>query len=74
MFVDNCEKLMNLSKSVFGQTLTYAIVKRTFFAHFCAGETEAEIKPVMERLHNIGIGGILDYAAESDVPPADGLY
>eukprot|EP01102_Stenamoeba_stenopodia_P010392 TRINITY_DN3124_c0_g1_i1.p1 TRINITY_DN3124_c0_g1~~TRINITY_DN3124_c0_g1_i1.p1 ORF type:complete len:544 (-),score=116.62 TRINITY_DN3124_c0_g1_i1:2-1633(-) len=71
VFVNNCEKLLNLSKSVFGEKLTYAIVKRTFFAHFCAGESEEEIKPVMERLQKIGIGGILDYAAESDVPATD---
>jgi proline dehydrogenase len=47
------------------------IIKHSFFAHFCAGETEDEIKTVMARLRESGIGGIMDYAAENDVAPVE---
>ncbi|KAL6067637.1 Proline dehydrogenase [Balamuthia mandrillaris] len=43
-------------------------MKQTFFAHFCAGEKAEEFLPVIDRLRVAGIGAILDYAAESDVP------
>ena len=58
---------MNWSEKVFGQTLTYWPIKKTFFAHFCAGEDSESIKPAMDRLKRLGIGGVLDYAAEADV-------
>lgn len=35
------------------------------FGHFCAGETVAEIQPRMAQLQRLGVGGILDYAAEA---------
>ena len=38
--------------------------------HFCAGEDEKRIQPVIAELRQNGIGGILDYAAENDVEPA----
>jgi hypothetical protein len=42
------------------------------FAHFVAGEDAAEIAPKLQQLHGVGVGGILDYAAEADLssPPA----
>jgi proline dehydrogenase len=47
------------------------------FGHFCAGEDQARIRPVLKKLDESGIGGILDYAAESDGSPepesVDGL-
>ncbi|QDZ24515.1 proline dehydrogenase [Chloropicon primus] len=36
-----------------------------FFNHFVAGESEEEIAPVMARLREQGVEGILDYAAEA---------
>jgi len=53
---------------VLGETFVNLLVKRTFFAHFCAGEDEASIKPVIDILHASGVGSILDYAAEADDP------
>lgn len=45
--------------------MTHAATRYTFFNHFCAGETSAEIVPRMKTLRHHGIGGILDYAAEA---------
>uniref|UniRef100_A0A6B2L295 Proline dehydrogenase n=1 Tax=Arcella intermedia TaxID=1963864 RepID=A0A6B2L295_9EUKA len=46
------------------------LLKHTFFGHFCAGESDRTIKPTLSRLHDHGIGGILDYAAEADLTPS----
>ena len=50
-----------------GPAAVAAALKPTLFAHFCAGENEAEVLPVMQRLKARGVGGILDYAAEADL-------
>jgi proline dehydrogenase len=65
--VDNAEKLLRASYSILGDTLTDKILKKTYFAHFCAGEDEREIIPVVNDYERHGIGSILDYAAESDI-------
>jgi proline dehydrogenase len=64
--VNNAEKLLNVSSKVLGTTFTNAVMKHTFFKHFCAGEYSADMKPVIDRLQENNIGPILDYAAESD--------
>ena len=68
----NADALIALSKGLLGRALTDAVVRRTFFAHFCAGEDAEAIKPTVRRLEAAGIGGILDYAAEADVPVGGG--
>ncbi|KAJ2726046.1 proline dehydrogenase [Coemansia sp. Benny D115] len=47
--------------------LSNAVVRRTFFAWFCAGESEREIVHTMRRLRAAGIGSILDFSAEADL-------
>eukprot|EP00158_Paraphelidium_tribonemae_P007869 Partr_v1_DN28383_c2_g1_i1_m78396 putative Proline dehydrogenase len=44
----------------------FQVVKRSFFAQFCGGETSVEVRPVMQRLKQSGIGSILDLSVESD--------
>lgn len=54
---------------VFGEYLTYeTVVRWTMFKQFCAGSNEHEIKFAIKRLNQLGVGSILDYAAEADVP------
>mmetsp|Transcript_27875 Transcript_27875/g.70982 ORF Transcript_27875/g.70982 Transcript_27875/m.70982 type:complete len:493 (-) Transcript_27875:1-1479(-) len=65
--VRNADKLYSLASSVLGQSLANTLVRNTFFAHFCAGESEDGVRPTAIRLRKAGVGGILDYAAESDV-------
>ncbi|CAE7509772.1 PRODH [Symbiodinium pilosum] len=45
--------------------LTHLLLRKTFFDHFCAGETSQEIVPRMHELRRYNVGGILDYAAEA---------
>ena len=65
--VNNAEKLLRLSYSILGDTITDKILKKTYFSHFCAGEDENEIIPVVNSYERYGIGSILDYAAEADL-------
>jgi proline dehydrogenase len=65
--VRNAQSVLDLCCKVFGQKLTMGIVKRTFFAHFCAGENSVDIRPKIAALRSAGVGGILDYAAEADL-------
>jgi len=66
--VSHGRRLYALSCALLGQRLTDAAVKATFFGHFCGGEDEAELAPVLSRMRGLGVGSILDYAAENDVP------
>ncbi|KAJ2302834.1 proline dehydrogenase, partial [Coemansia sp. RSA 2702] len=51
--------------------LSNAVVRRTFFAWFCAGEKEREIVHTMRVLKESGIGSILDFSAEADLPEGE---
>lgn len=45
--------------------ILYAILKRTFYNHFCAGENEAEVTSTIRSIKDIGFKGvILTYARE----------
>lgn len=68
--VRRARPLIAASDAVLGKRLTSFILRSTFFAHFCAGESQEELLPVLDRLREAGVGAILDYAAEADVPAA----
>ncbi|KAJ1730072.1 proline dehydrogenase, partial [Coemansia biformis] len=51
--------------------LSNAVVRRTFFAWFCAGEKERDIVQAMRQLKDSGIGSILDFSAEADLPEGE---
>lgn len=65
--VTHADKLLQISYRLLGQAITESIVRNTFFAHFCAGETSQTIRPRIEELRKGGVAGILDYAAEADI-------
>jgi len=67
--VKYADPLMRLSRQIFGDFITDATLKSTLFGHFCAGEDEDELIAPLKELQVHGIGGILDYAAESDTVP-----
>eukprot|EP00667_Euglena_gracilis_P005982 EG_transcript_6024 len=69
--VQNADRLLQLSSRLVGESLTHAVVRRSFFAHFCAGEDEKDIRPVLQKLEEAGVGAILDYAAEKDIEDED---
>jgi len=64
--VKNAEAILSWSERIIGTTITRAIVRSTFFSHFCGGEDVRGIQPVISSLKKNGIGGILDYAAENE--------
>eukprot|EP00547_Thalassionema_nitzschioides_P001638 CAMPEP_0194212106 /NCGR_PEP_ID=MMETSP0156-20130528/11758_1 /TAXON_ID=33649 /ORGANISM="Thalassionema nitzschioides, Strain L26-B" /LENGTH=563 /DNA_ID=CAMNT_0038939845 /DNA_START=60 /DNA_END=1751 /DNA_ORIENTATION=+ len=64
--VEHADRLQNLSRRILGGIITDKLLKATVFGHFCAGEDEQSIRPTLSTLQNYGVGGILDYAAESD--------
>ena len=68
--VKNGEFLLAGARRVFGDRLVAALVKPTFFAHFVAGEDEAEVGGAVAALRARGVGAILDYAAEADIDEA----
>jgi len=58
---------LSLTDRILGKRLTSWILKKTFFGHFCGGETAEEIYPVIDQLRKNGVGAVLDYAAEADI-------
>jgi proline dehydrogenase len=69
--VENSESLLKRSTALFGESLVMAVIRPTFFSHFCAGESEADMQPRIDYLQSFGIGSILDYAAEADIDEED---
>ena len=70
--VDNAGSLINMSRMVFGNTLTDAVLGQTFYKHFCAGKDTDSIRPKIEQLRNeANVGAILDYAAENEGEESD---
>lgn len=64
--VRHADALLRYSRRILGDTLTDFVLKQSLFGHFCAGEDERTIQPVIQRLEQAGIGSILDFAAEND--------
>ena len=72
---DNGPRMLATANKVFGEYLAYnTFVRWTMYKHFCAGENDREVRQAMQRLEKIGVGSILDYAAEADVEPTEGAY
>jgi len=63
----HADQVLQTSYRILGKSLTEAIVRHTFFRHFCAGETSKTIRPRVAKLKQGGVAGILDYAAEADI-------
>lgn len=68
LLVQNAEILVDTSYKYLGNTVTDTVLRWTFFGHFCAGQNTADMTPAITRLADAGIGSILDYAAEADIP------
>lgn len=64
--VRHSETLLQYSRKILGATIQDAILKASLFGHFCAGEDEERIKPVLLKMQASGVGSILDYAHEDD--------
>jgi proline dehydrogenase len=65
--VAHCDRLYSMAVAVLGKGIMYPILRATMFGHFCAGEDSKSIAPRIESMRQVGVGSILDYAAEADV-------
>jgi len=70
LLTKNSAKVLALSRRVFGEQLTALGLKKTFFGHFCGGETQESVMVTLDALAKQSIGTILDYAVEADTAPA----
>ena len=68
LLVEHAESILLASRSLLGGRVVDRILKASLYGHFCAGEDQERIRPVIQKLKNAGVGSILDYAAESDEP------
>lgn len=65
--VKHVGKLYSVAVRVLGGRLTHALMRPFLFEHFCAGEDVDSIRPKVKALESIGVGSILDYAAEASI-------
>lgn len=65
--VANGRVMYDTSRRILGGSITDKLVDLTFFGHFCGGVDEPALQPVLTRMRSLGVGAILDYAAENDV-------
>ncbi|CAB05117.2 Proline dehydrogenase 1, mitochondrial [Caenorhabditis elegans] len=65
--VNQNQIILNTMRRVLGKNLFKKTLKNTFFGHFVAGETEEEVRHVVEKLRNYGVKSILDYSVEADI-------
>ncbi|XP_065664241.1 proline dehydrogenase 1, mitochondrial isoform X2 [Hydra vulgaris] len=66
--VNRNKELMSISRKIFGKKGFDYIMKSSFYGHFVAGESQEDIKSKLELMKKFGVGAILDYAVESDIP------
>jgi proline dehydrogenase len=71
LLIKHADMLLRVGRRIVGNYITDKTLKLTLFGHFCAGEDEGELLAPLKELQARGIGGILDYAAESDFVPTD---
>ena len=69
--VHHAKSTIDASYRLFGRRATEAVLRHTAFAHFVAGESAEEIAPKLQALRDVGVGGILDYAAEASLDEDD---
>lgn len=69
--VNYSELMLNKSYKILGERFTNALLRSSFFSHFCGGESEKSIQPTVDYLQRNGVGSILDYAAEAEIPEKD---
>ena len=66
--IDYNKQLISFSRNVLGKRGFDLLMKSTFYGHFVAGEDQAQIKGKLDLMQKYGVGAILDYAVEADMP------
>jgi proline dehydrogenase len=65
--VRNADSLLRVVERIAGRRFTMALLRRSFFGHFCAGESAEDTKATVHKLAKCNVNAIMDYAAEADV-------
>lgn len=60
--------LMKFTKKILSDKIFGSLMRMTFYGHFVAGADEKSITPLLQRMHSFGVGSILDYSVEEDIP------
>ena len=64
---------MKVARTILGKRLFERIMKMSFYSHFIAGENQVTIQPTIDRLAKYGVGAILDYSVEEDIPHSEAV-
>ncbi|KAF9360119.1 hypothetical protein BGX26_010461 [Mortierella sp. AD094] len=67
LLVDLAPKLIQLAEMMHLNPPVYWVVRKTFLAQFCGGETAEDCISTMNSLRNAGINSILDLSIEADL-------
>ncbi|KAI9218233.1 FAD-linked oxidoreductase-like protein [Blastocladiella britannica] len=71
--VDAAPALLRAAEAVpGGSTLAHWIVRESFFAHFCGGESVEDVGAAMDAMRRAGLGAILDISIEADLGHGSG--
>eukprot|EP00035_Acanthoeca_spectabilis_P005835 m.117864 g.117864 ORF g.117864 m.117864 type:complete len:612 (-) comp13213_c1_seq2:1523-3358(-) len=65
--VQNADTLIESSKKVVGERLTYFMLKHTLAAQYTGGINLEELAPIINKMNSHNVGAILDYVAEADL-------
>lgn len=68
LLVKNNNSLIKISRALLGKKGFELLMKNSFYGHFVAGETQPAIKDKLTLMQHYGVGAILDYAVEADIP------
>uniref|UniRef100_A0A672NUK7 Proline dehydrogenase n=1 Tax=Sinocyclocheilus grahami TaxID=75366 RepID=A0A672NUK7_SINGR len=70
--VNNCGKLMTITRKVFGKQCFCMVVRPSVYAQFVAGETEGEIADSMQKMRSLGLHPMLAVPIEEDLGESTG--
>ncbi|KAF9187548.1 hypothetical protein BGZ50_001895 [Haplosporangium sp. Z 11] len=71
LLVEMAPKLISLAEAMHLTAPVYWVVRKTFFAHFCGGESADGCIDTMSTLKGAGINSILDLSIEADLDTTD---
>ncbi|GAA6091874.1 hydroxyproline dehydrogenase [Tachysurus ichikawai] len=72
VLVNNCDKLMSLTRAALGKRVFAAVLRPFVYAQFVAGETESEIAASMEKMNSLGLRPMLAVPIEEDLGESSG--
>uniref|UniRef100_A0A674P908 Proline dehydrogenase n=1 Tax=Takifugu rubripes TaxID=31033 RepID=A0A674P908_TAKRU len=72
MLVNNCGKLMSISRTLLGRRGLSLLLRPTVYAQFVAGESESEIAQAMRKMSSLGLRAMLAVPIEEDLGESTG--